>query len=86
MPHIEDTFAGFTGDGESFREDVVYSRAVCETLFELGIEYRKLADKSGVEQYEVTTGLNDSAKFIDALTELVVDEVGYAPASATGAA
>jgi hypothetical protein len=34
VPHIEDTFAGFTRDGESLREDVVYSRAVRETLFE----------------------------------------------------
>jgi ferrochelatase len=57
-----------------------------ETLFELGIEYRKLADKSGVEQYEVTTGLNDSTKFIDALAQLVMVEVGHRSETATGAA
>ncbi|HEV8591230.1 MAG TPA: ferrochelatase [Pyrinomonadaceae bacterium] len=56
-----------------------------ETLFELGIEYRKLADKFGVEQYEVTEGLNDSAKFIDALAQLVLAEVGQSE-TATGAA
>lgn len=57
-----------------------------ETLFELGIEYRKLADKFGVEQYEVITGLNDSAKFIDALAQLVIAEVGHLSETATGAA
>jgi ferrochelatase len=57
-----------------------------ETLFELGIEYRKLADKFGVEQYEVTAGLNDSAKFIDALAQLVIAGVGHRSETATGAA
>ena len=35
-----------------------------ETLFELGIEYRRLAKEKGVEQYEVIEGLNDSPIFI----------------------
>jgi ferrochelatase len=47
-----------------------------ETLFELGIEYRRLAREKGVEQYEVTEGLNDSEKFIDALAQLVFQKVG----------
>jgi ferrochelatase len=42
-----------------------------ETLFELGIEYRHIAAEKGVEQYEVTEGLNYSEKFIDALAQLV---------------
>lgn len=42
-----------------------------ETLFEVGIEFRHLAETKGVEQFEVTEGLNYSEKFIDALTELV---------------
>ena len=46
-----------------------------ETLFELGIEYRRLASVKGVEQYEVTEGLNDSKKFIDALAQLVFDKI-----------
>lgn len=46
-----------------------------ETLFELGIEYRQVAKEAGVEQYEVTTGLNDSPIFIDALAQLVLREV-----------
>jgi len=42
-----------------------------ETLFELGIEYRHVANEKGVERYEVTEGLNYSEKFIDALAQLV---------------
>jgi ferrochelatase len=47
-----------------------------ETLFELGIEYRRVAELAGVEQYEVTTGLNDSPIFIDALARLVFEKAG----------
>mgnify|MGYP001769375646 CR=1 FL=1 len=47
-----------------------------ETLFELGKEYRRMALEMGVEQFEVTEGLNDSAKFADALAELVLQELG----------
>jgi ferrochelatase len=47
-----------------------------ETLFELGIEYRHVAKTAGVEQYEVTTGLNDSPIFIEALAQLVFDKIG----------
>jgi len=42
-----------------------------ETLFELNIEYRHVADKCGIENYIVMKGLNDSELFIEALTELV---------------
>jgi ferrochelatase len=47
-----------------------------ETLFEVGIEFRHLAEKAGVEQFEVTEGLNYSEKFIDALGQLVLNEAG----------
>lgn len=46
-----------------------------ETLFELGIEYRRVAEHAGVVQYEVTEGLNESSKFVDALAQLVVGAV-----------
>lgn len=46
-----------------------------ETLFELGIEYKHVADKSGIVNYIVMTGLNDSAFFVDALCDLVNEEV-----------
>lgn len=43
-----------------------------ETLFELGIEYRKEAMEAGAEKYIVTEGLNGSPKFINALKNLVL--------------
>ena len=43
-----------------------------ETLFEVGIEFRHEAEEKGVEQFEVTEGLNYSPKFIDALAQLAV--------------
>jgi ferrochelatase len=46
-----------------------------ETLFELNIEYRHLAEQKGIEQYEMTVGLNDSPTFISALEELVLEKV-----------
>jgi ferrochelatase len=42
-----------------------------ETLFELDIEYRHVAEKIGIENYIVMTGLNDSEIFVEALTDLV---------------
>ena len=42
-----------------------------ETLFELDIEYRHVAEKAGIENYIVMKGLNDSQLFIDALSEIV---------------
>ncbi len=46
-----------------------------ETLFEVGIEFKHLATKAGVERFEVTEGLNYSEKFIGALAELVLQKV-----------
>ncbi len=48
-----------------------------ETLFELDIEYRHVADEAGIENYIVMTGLNDSQKFIDALKDIVKEKLGY---------
>jgi ferrochelatase len=45
-----------------------------ETLFELDIEYRHVADKVGIENYIVMTGLNDSKLFIEALTEILLTQ------------
>ena len=43
-----------------------------ETLFELDIEYRMVADEAGIENYIVMKGLNDSKTFVGALKELSV--------------
>lgn len=42
-----------------------------ETLFELNIEYRRVAEKAGIENYIVMIGLNDSKLFVEALKNLV---------------
>lgn len=42
-----------------------------ETLFELDIEYRHVADKFGIQNYIVMKGLNDSELFIEALAGIV---------------
>jgi protoporphyrin/coproporphyrin ferrochelatase len=44
-----------------------------ETLYEVGIEFRHMAMQKGVRQFEVTEGLNESEKFIEALAGLVID-------------
>lgn len=54
---------------------VAFASDHLETLFEVGIEFRHMATAAGVEQFEVTTGLNDSPLFIDALARLVGDKV-----------
>ena len=43
-----------------------------ETLFELDVEYRIIADKENIENYIVMQGLNDSRVFVAALRELAV--------------
>ena len=43
-----------------------------ETLFELDIEYRIIANKGNIENYLVMNGLNDSKIFVAALKELVI--------------
>ncbi|HEX8368172.1 MAG TPA: ferrochelatase [Pyrinomonadaceae bacterium] len=54
---------------------VAFASDHLETLFEVGIEFRHLAKNAGVEQFEVTEGLNYSEKFIDALARLVFDKL-----------
>jgi ferrochelatase len=46
-----------------------------ETLFELDIEYRRVAENCGVENYIVMEGLNDLPLFIEALKEIVMKEI-----------
>lgn len=49
-----------------------------ETLYELGIEYRHIADKAGIENYVVMTGLNESSLFVEALCEEVLKKLNGA--------
>lgn len=47
-----------------------------ETLFELDIEYRHVADENKIKNYKVMKGLNDSKLFIEALSEIVLNKIG----------
>jgi len=47
-----------------------------ETLFELNIEYREIALKSGIEHYEVMPGLNASETFVSALRDVALKALG----------
>lgn len=51
-----------------------------ETLFEVGIEFRRQAYAQGIERFEVTEGLNDSDKFAVALFLLVIRALNRADA------
>lgn len=46
-----------------------------ETLFELNIEYRHVADNFKIENYIVMPGLNDSPLFIEALYNLAINQI-----------
>ncbi len=46
-----------------------------ETLFELNIEYRHIADNCNIERYIVMEGLNDSSTFIEALKYLIINSL-----------
>lgn len=43
-----------------------------ETLFELDIEYRHVADACGIKTYKVIKGLNDSSLYTECLKKLVI--------------
>ena len=82
-PSTPDTIKELAGKGvrNMLLVPVAFASDHLETLFELGIEYRHIAKEAAVEQYEVTTGLNDSPAFIEALAELVFENAGV-PAKA----
>ena len=86
-PSTPDTIAELAGRGvkHMLLVPVAFASDHLETLFELGIEYRRQAKERGVVQYEVTEGLNDSPRFIDALAELVLQKVGVDKTRAEGA-
>jgi ferrochelatase len=46
-----------------------------ETLGEINHEARELAERAGIERFEMMPGLNDSPAFIDTLAELVCEAV-----------
>jgi len=46
-----------------------------ETLYELNIQDRRIAEQAGISSYHVMPALNDAPEFIDALAHLVLKEV-----------
>jgi protoporphyrin/coproporphyrin ferrochelatase len=46
-----------------------------ETLFELNVEVREIAEEHGVEQFEVMPALNDHPRYIDALADLTLKAI-----------
>ncbi len=46
-----------------------------ETLYEVNYLFRKEADRLGIRQFEMMPALNDSPKFIEALSQLVLRKV-----------
>ena len=46
-----------------------------ETIYELDIEYRKIANETRIKNYMVTKGLNNSPIFIEQLRNLVLREI-----------
>jgi len=47
-----------------------------ETLYEIDIETRREAEQLGISQFEMMPALNDSPKFIQALADIVMKELG----------
>lgn len=52
-----------------------------ETLGEIDHEAREEAHRLGIEQFEMSAGLNDSPKFIDALAQIVQETLGQEASS-----
>ena len=55
-----------------------------ETLYELEIEYRRIAENLNIENYRVMKGLNDSTTFIEALKEITLKAMEEDRASIRG--
>ncbi len=77
-PSTPDTVKRLAAEGVSHMliVPIAFTSDHLETLFELNIEYRRVAKEAGVEQYELTEGLNDSPTFIDAMANLVFEKLG----------
>ena len=47
-----------------------------ETLYEINIEAREIAERLCIQPFQVTRGSNDSRTFIRALADIVLQAVG----------
>ena len=87
-PSTPDTIKGLAAKGvkNMLVVPVAFASDHLETLFEVGIEFRHMAETAGVEHFVVTVGLNESPKFIDALSELVVAKISTTEAAESATA
>jgi len=51
-----------------------------ETLHEIGIEFKEVADEVGIEHFYFTEGLNDMSLFIDCIEEVVLKQLSLGEA------
>lgn len=72
-PYTQDALAKLGADGvrSLLVVPIAFVTDHIETLHELGMELREVAEHAGIEKYEVMYALNDSPAFIAALADLV---------------
>jgi ferrochelatase len=63
------------GSGRVLVVPIAFVSDHVETLHEINIEAREMAEKLGILQFETMEGLNDSPRFITALADLVLRQV-----------
>jgi ferrochelatase len=77
QPFIHESLQGITARGAErvLVIPIAFVSDHVETLHEINIESRELAERLGIEQFETMEGLNDSPAFITALADLVLRKV-----------
>jgi ferrochelatase len=69
-PSLDDTLGKLKGE-KVMVYPIAFTIDNSETVFELEIEYRELAEKIGLREFRVCKCLNDSDTFIEAIKEIV---------------
>ncbi len=77
QPFIHESLQGITARGAErvLVVPIAFVSDHVETLHEIDIESRELAERLGIEQFETMEGLNDSPAFITSLADLVLRKV-----------
>ncbi len=76
-PFTDDTVERLTKEGVQHMLiiPVAFVSEHIETLFELDVEVREIAEEHGIEQFEVMPALNDHPQYIKALADLTLSAV-----------
>jgi ferrochelatase len=82
-PMLDETLRGLAAAGarKVLIVPIAFVSDHVETLCEIDIEARALAGRLGYRQFEMMPALNDSPRFIQALADLVLREVGVSAVS-----